>query len=281
MRFSASRSAKKILCDLQGLLKPDLKIKNMPYSLNHRPIEDPLGIFPKALTKLYSAWVSRTYPFARMGRDVSFHFTCKLSRQRSTRISLGDSVKVSELAWLNVATDDPAGEPTIVIDDNCIIATGSIISAKNQIHLEPFVNIAQQVLIMDHNHAYENIEIPIIEQGITEGGRIRIGEGSWIGRGAAILCSRGELTIGRHCVVSANSVVMRSIPDYSVVFGTPATVIRQYDPEKRAWRMGQRRNASISLQESIAKPSSRGHAAELVEKSYRAAKVAQAGTEMG
>ena len=243
------------------------KTKNMPYSLDHRPFEDPLGIFPKALTKLYSAWVSRTYPFARIGRDVSFHFTCKLSRQRATRISLGNSVKVSELAWLNVATDDPAGKPTIVIDDNCIIATGSVISAKNQIHLEPSVNIAQQVLIMDHNHAYEDIEIPIIEQGVTEGGSIRIGEGSWVGRGAAILCSRGELTIGRHCVVSANSVVMRSIPDYSVVFGTPATIIRQYDPEKRVWRMGQRRSAGVTGQKNTSNPVSVGCGAALVEKS--------------
>jgi acetyltransferase-like isoleucine patch superfamily enzyme len=80
--------------------------------------------------------------------------------------------------------------------------------------------------------------VPIIEQGITNGGSIRIGEGSWIGHGAAILCSRGELTIGRHCVVSANSVVTRSIPDYSVVFGMPAMIIRQYDPEAGAWRMG-------------------------------------------
>ena len=239
----------------------------MPYSNAHRPFEDPLGLFPKALTKLYSAWVRRTYPFARIGRDVSFHVTSKVSRQRATRISLGDSVKVSELAWLNVATDDPIGEPTIVIDENCIIATGSVISAKNQIHLEPSVNIAQQVLIMDHNHAYEDIEIPIIEQGITEGGRIRIGEGSWIGRGAAILCSRGELTIGRHCVVSANSVVMRSIPDYSVVFGMPATIIRQYDPEKRTWRMGQRRSGSVAGQKNSPEPAPFGRGAELVSKS--------------
>jgi len=261
-------------------LLESLRTKNMPYSLDHRPFEDPLGIFPKALTKLYSAWVSRTYPFARIGRDVSFHFTCKLSRQRSTRISLGNSVRLLESAWLSVATDDPAGEPTIIIEDNCSIGYGSILSGKNRVHLERDILVGQHVVIQDHNHAYEDIDVPIISQGITEGGRIRIGEGSWIGRGAAILCSRGELTIGRHCVVSANSVVMRSIPDYSVVFGTPATIIRQYDPEKRAWRMGQRRNASIAVQENTPKPSSGGREAELVERSYSAAKVAQAGTEM-
>jgi len=197
---------------------------------------------------------------------VSFHFTSKVSRQKAPRISLGNSVTVSEHAWLNVATDDPTGDPTIVIDDNCIIAVGSIISAKNRIHLERDVNVAQQVLIMDHNHAYEDIEIPIIKQGITEGGRIRIGQGSWIGHGAAIICSRGELTIGRHCVVSANSVVTRSIPDYSVVFGMPATIIRQYDPGTGAWRMGQLRGVVAADRENIVKSTSAGGGAELVDK---------------
>ena len=106
---------------------------------------------------------------------------------------------------------------------------------------------------MDHNHAYEDIEIPIIQQGITKGGRIRIGEGSWIGHGAAIVCSRGELTIGRHCIVAANSVVTRSIPDCSVVFGIPATIIRQYDPKTRVWRMGHGRDAGVATREEIIK----------------------------
>jgi acetyltransferase-like isoleucine patch superfamily enzyme len=174
---------------------------------------------------------------------------------------------MGEQAWLNVATDEPAGEPTIVIDDNCIISTGSIISAKNQVHLERDVNVAQQVLIMDHNHAYEDIEVPIVEQGITQGGRIRIGAGSWIGHGAAIVCSRGELSIGRHCVVSANSVVTRSIPDYSVVFGIPATIIRQYDPNSRSWRMGQLRGVGAANRENNVNLSAVDCEAELIKKS--------------
>lgn len=233
---------------------------------NRRPFADPLELLPGGLTKVYSLWVSLTYPFSSIGRDVCFHCTSKVSRQRASRIRLGNSVSVGEHAWLNVATDEPTGAPTIVIDDNCIVAFASIISAKNRIHLERDVNVAQQVLIMDHNHAYENIEVPIIEQGITKGGTIRIGEGSWIGHGAAIVCSRGELTIGRHCVVAANSVVTRSIPDYSVVFGMPATIIRQYDQQSRAWRMGQVRGIRAANHENTDKASSEGREAELIEK---------------
>jgi acetyltransferase-like isoleucine patch superfamily enzyme len=226
-------------------------VKDVEHENIRRPIADPLEFIPRALTKMYSAWVSLTYPFASIGSNGSFHFTSKLSRPRASRIRLGKSVRLLEHAWLSVATEDPTGEPTIVIDDNCSIGSGSIISGKNCVHLERDVLVGQNVVIQDHNHAYEDIEVPIIRQGITDGGTIRIGEGSWIGRGAAILCSRGVLSIGRHCVVSANSVVMRSIPDYCVVFGSPATIIRQYDPEKRKWRMGQAKRACASDRDDV------------------------------
>lgn len=220
----------------------------MSHLTSKRPFADPLELLPRGLTKLYSIWVSRTYPFASIGRSVSFHFTSQVDRQRATRIRLGNSVSLRKDAWLNVATEDPDGDPTIILEDNCHIGYGSIISARNRIYLEQNVLVGQSVLMVDHNHGYEDVTAPVIDQGITEGGKIRIGQGTWIGHGAAIVCPRGELTIGRNCVVAVNSVVMQSIPDYSVVVGIPARVIRQYDPEKRAWRIGQWKGAAQAEQ---------------------------------
>jgi len=174
-----------------------------------------------------------------------------VNRPRSSRISLGNSVSLREYAWLSVATEDPTGEPTIVLEDNCHIGFGSIISAKNRIYLERDVLVGQVVIIVDHNHAYEDINVPVLNQGITEGGTIRIGQGTWIGHGASIISPRGELTIGRNCVIAANSMVMRSVPDYSVVAGYPASIIRQYDPEKRAWRAGGRESKIARSAENL------------------------------
>ncbi len=210
----------------------------MPNSNNRRWNDDPLDLVWQLNTKLHSVWVRLLYPFASIGRKVSFHPTSKIYRPRASRIQLGSFISLREYAWLNIATDDPNGEPTIVIDDNCHIGFGSIISAKNRIYLERDVLLGQMVLMLDHNHAYEDINIPVIDQGITEGGRIRVGQGTWIGHGACIICPRGELSIGRNCVIAANSMVMRSIPDYSVVAGYPATIIRQYDTERKVWRPG-------------------------------------------
>ena len=203
--------------------------------------EDPLQFVPRVLTKLHSIWVGLTYPFASTGRKLDLHYLSQLTRTRASRISLGNFVSLRKGAWLNVATEVTSGEPVIVIEDNCAIGNDTIISAKNKIHIERDVLIAQSVLIVDHNHAYEDITVPIVNQGITEGGRIRIGQGSWIARGATIICPKGELNIGRNCVIAANSVVTRSIPDYSLVAGLPARIIRQYDVQTKTWRIGRTR----------------------------------------
>ena len=222
------------------------------------PFNDPLEFFPRGLTKLNSIWLRLFYPFASIGRDVSIHFTCAVSRSRSPRISIGNSVGFGMHTWLNIATPDPTGEPIIVIEDDCKISHRTIISGLNRIHLERGVAIAQSVIIQDHNHSYEDISKPALEQGVTEGGRIRIGQGTWIGHGAAILCPRGELTIGRNCVIAANSMVMRSIPDYSVAAGYPAAIIRQYDPEKRVWNAGGRKGKTDQSVETTPRESPEG-----------------------
>jgi acetyltransferase-like isoleucine patch superfamily enzyme len=58
-----------------------------------------------------------------------------------------------------------------------------------------------------------------------------IGDGSWLGHGAVVLPG---VTIGKHVVIGANSVVTKDIPDFSVAVGSPARVIRQYD-ETLGW----------------------------------------------
>ena len=204
--------------------------------------EDPLRFLSRVLNKLYSLWVGLTYPFASTGRKLDLHSTSQISRRDAPRIKLGHAVSLRKEAWLNVAEVDSSNEPAIIIEDNSAVGSHTIISAKNLIHIERDVLIAQWVLIVDHNHAYEDITVPIVNQGITAGGKIRIGQGSWIARGAVIVCPKGELSIGRNCVVAANSVVTRSIPDYSLVAGLPARIIRQYDPTTKTWRIGRTRD---------------------------------------
>ena len=212
------------------------------------PFEDPLWLLSRSFTKLYSAWVSLTYPFACKGHKLSVHYSCDWRRSKAHRIKLGNSVLIMKDAIIDVvAPPEQKGEPIIVVDDDAQIGYRCLVSAKNCIHIERDVIMAQSVLIMDHGYAHADSRRPICEQGFTEGGRIRIGQGSWIGQGAAIVCTRGELALGCNCVVGANAVVTRSFPPHSVIFGNPARVIRQFDPARNAWMLGAAQTAETAL----------------------------------
>ena len=201
----------------------------------HAPFEDPLNILSRAITKLYSWWVTSTYPFASVGRNLFIHRTAILSSRIAPGIKIGDSVIIRNHAWIN--TFDLAGpeDVKIIIDDRCVINAQCVISAKNNIHIASDVMVSACSLIMDHNHAYEDIGRPIQAQGLTPGGTIRIEEGCWIGHGAAIVCGQGELVLGRNSVVAANALVTRSFPPHSVIVGNPARLAKQFDPAREMW----------------------------------------------
>jgi acetyltransferase-like isoleucine patch superfamily enzyme len=152
----------------------------------------------------------------------------------ANEIWLGNSVIIWNDVWLNIHGDSE-NELRIVIDDNCTLGARSMISAKNSVHIERNVIFATSVLIQDHNHAYEDITLPIRDQGVTPGGRIRIEEGCWIGQGAAIVCNEGELVVGRNSVIGANSLVTKSVPPYSVIVGNPGRVARRFDVARGVW----------------------------------------------
>ena len=202
---------------------------NGVYKKSRAHFEDPVRLFPWALTKLYTLWLRATYPFASIGHDLCIHYTCTLNRAKAPQVKLGSSVAIMKDAWLNVIKE-AEGEPKIIIEDNCRIGPRTIISAKNCIHLERDVTLDTSVLLMDHSHAYEDIERPIRDQPASPGGKIRIEQGCWVGHGASIVCPRAELVLGRNCVVLPNSLVTGSAPPYSVISGNPARVIKKLEP---------------------------------------------------
>ncbi len=44
-----------------------------------------------------------------------------------------------------------------------------------------------------------------------------------------------NVTIGKHCIIGALSVVNKDIPPYSVAVGSPARVVKRFDFEKKEW----------------------------------------------
>ena len=188
-------------------------------------------LFCRVLTNLNTLWVAATYPFAGTGRKLSLHYTSEISRCFAPHIRLGNHVAIGRQTWFFTwPTPEIQGndEVKITIEDHCRIAARCTITAGNSIYLERDVIIASDVLLMDHAHAYEDVNRSIAEQSTTPGGRIRIEEGCRIGQGAAILCSnKGEVVLGRNCLVAPRAVVTRSFPPDSVLSGNPARNVQK------------------------------------------------------
>jgi acetyltransferase-like isoleucine patch superfamily enzyme len=121
--------------------------------------------------------------------------------------------------------------PVVRIGDRCLIGRGSGIVGHFAIDIGNDVWTGHNVYITDQNHGYEDVSRPISQQTQPEQ-PVVIGDGSWIGYGAVILPGA---RIGKHVVIGANSVVTGEIPDNSVAVGSPARVIKRYDPGLETW----------------------------------------------
>ena len=169
--------------------------------------------------------------FGHYGRNVYLFPGVNIVRPQY--ISIGDNVTIGRGTDIYVhPTHSDWKDYMIRIGNNVHIGSHNIIGARKSIVLEDNILIGPHVMIGDHSHHYENIDIPIRLQEVTEGGPVRIERDGWIGANVFIL---PNVTIGRHSVVGANSVVNRDIPPYSVAVGAPARVIKQYDFELKQW----------------------------------------------
>lgn len=118
---------------------------------------------------------------------------------------------------------DPPGGWAVRIGDRCNIGRGSTIVGRHRIDIGDDVICGPFVYITDHNHRYDDPDLPIGRQWMTEAA-VTIGDGCWLGAGAVVLPGT---TLGRNVVVAAGSVVRGEIPDRCVAAGVPATVVRR------------------------------------------------------
>ena len=110
----------------------------------------------------------------------------------------------------------------IKIGNKVIIMNGALLMAEGGITIEDKVLIGGKVKLITSNHDYYERDILICK-------RILIKEGVWIGAGATILPG---VTIGKYAIIGADSVVNKDVPDFSIVVGDPAKIIKYLDKEK-------------------------------------------------
>jgi acetyltransferase-like isoleucine patch superfamily enzyme len=145
-------------------------------------------------------------------------------------IKLGDFSVVQSRGWLYCITVDDL-QAQLTIGSRCVLGYNNHIAAVREVVIGDDVLTANNVYISDGIHGYEDINTPIMQQSVRFKQSVHIGQGTWIGENVCVIGAN----IGRNCVIGANSVVTRDVPDFSVAVGVPARVIKQYDQVLCEW----------------------------------------------
>ena len=122
-------------------------------------------------------------------------------------------------------------DPCIIIHKNVSIQQNCHITCAEHIEIGANTAIANNVTITDIDHPYQDISVPIERQPLVTKPVI-IGKDCKLYNNSVIL--QGT-SIGNHCVVGANSVVKGNFPDYSIIAGVPARIIRRYNSSDCNW----------------------------------------------
>ncbi|MDE6834741.1 MAG: galactoside O-acetyltransferase [Ruminococcus sp.] len=110
----------------------------------------------------------------------------------------------------------------VSIGKNVFINSNALMMSRGGITIEDNVMIAANVSILTNNH-------DPYERAILLCKPVVIKKGVWIRAGATILPG---VTVGKYAIVGASSVVTHDVPDYAVVVGSPAKIIKTLDPSK-------------------------------------------------
>ena len=100
----------------------------------------------------------------------------------------------------------------------------AILSASGGIEFEDGSMAAPGLRIATINHDMNE------RHAIYTYGKVTIKKNAWIGMNVTICPG---VTIGEYAVVAAGAVVTKDVPDYAVVGGVPAKVIRMQDPKEQ------------------------------------------------
>ena len=121
----------------------------------------------------------------------------------------------------------------IIIEEDVSIGQNFHITAsgENPVKIGKKTTVLGNVFVTNIDHEYRQIGVHILRQPFIEK-KTEIGENCFIGYGA---CIQAGTILGKQCVVGANSVVRGIYPDYCVIVGAPAKVVKQYNPEKKHW----------------------------------------------
>ena len=179
------------------------------------------------LKALYSRYRGEEGPFEELQRRLIFRAMCKSAGhglrlepevvvKHPETMEIGDSVFIGAQSMIQGRFDG-----TCRIGNHVWIGPHSYFDAR-QLVIEDYVGWGPGAKVLGSAHIGEPIDIPIIATDLLIESVV-IGYGADIGTNATILPG---VRVGAHSIVGAGAVITHDVPEYSVVAGVPAKIIR-------------------------------------------------------
>lgn len=147
---------------------------------------------------------------------------CKIDALSKGGITIGNNFSLGRNSIIECTGVLRELGETLTIGNNVGIAANAFIAMRGKVEIGDNTIFGPNVSIHAENHVFKDFDIPIRLQGATRKG-IRIGKDCWIGSKATIL---DGVTIGNGVIVAAGAVVNKDVPDYAIVGGVPAKIIK-------------------------------------------------------
>lgn len=151
-----------------------------------------------------------------IGRNVVINALCKQGIKIGDNVTVKDGSIIEGYGVLRNLGEGLTIGNRVGISQNCFIAIRGFIRIGDNTIIGPNVSIFSE------NHIYDDVNIPIVDQG-EKRDNVTIGKNVWIGTRATILSG---VKIGDGAVIAAGAVVTKDVPAYALVGGVPAKVIK-------------------------------------------------------
>jgi acetyltransferase-like isoleucine patch superfamily enzyme len=183
------------------------------------------GVIKGILRGLVSIKVSLLVAYARLAGDHvinSYLERCSPRYLGYVLKLLGAKVDLSSNIKEGLVFDNTYFKySNLTIEENCYIGKKVFLDMPNPIIIKKEAVVSEGVTILTHQDVGNRT---LKEFYARRDGSVVLDEGCWIGANATILCG---VKIGKCAVVAAGSVVTKDVPDYTVVGGVPAKVVKE------------------------------------------------------
>jgi len=145
-------------------------------------------------------------------------------------VSIGNHCSVGQDTLINVNHRESG--VALSIGDFCYIARRNFFSTGRKIVLGDYVLTGLNNAFLGSGHVISDPTRPFILTPTTDDGTLEVQENCWLG---SLVTISGNLTIGYGSVVGANSLVLKSVPPFSLSLGSPSKVIKRYSFLRKQW----------------------------------------------